>query len=209
MERVEHASLRRRAGLLPARRPATIGLPMQLRASTAPPQARRRPAPVLFYLAGLTCTEETFTIKAGAQRVAAELGLMLVAPDTSPRDTRHRRAPTPSWDFGHGAGFYLDATPGAVGRALPHGKLRRARAARAVVAAASARTRRASASFGHSMGGHGALTLALRHPGAVPSAVGVRADRRADAAARGASRRSAAYLGDGPQRLGRRTTPAR
>ena len=65
--------------------------------------------PVLYYLAGLTCTEETFTIKAGAQRLAAELGLMLVAPDTSPRGGGCR-VTTPSWDFGHGAGFYVDAT---------------------------------------------------------------------------------------------------
>src|SRR5580658_9859073 len=74
-----------------------------------PPQAGVRPVPALYYLAGLTCTEETFMIKAGAQRLAAELGLMLVAPDTSPRDV-----PLPgdrdSWDFGVAAGFYLDAT---------------------------------------------------------------------------------------------------
>src|SRR5918995_1013147 len=74
-----------------------------------PPQAEKGPVPVLYYLAGLTCTEETFMVKAGAQRVAAELGLMLVAPDTSPRGV-----PLPgdseSWDFGVGAGFYVDAT---------------------------------------------------------------------------------------------------
>ncbi len=74
-----------------------------------PPQAERGKVPVLYYLAGLTCTEETFMTKAGAQRRASELGLMLVAPDTSPRGV-----PLPgdseSWDFGVGAGFYVDAT---------------------------------------------------------------------------------------------------
>jgi len=74
-----------------------------------PPQAEERPVPVLYYLAGLTCTEETFMIKAGAQRVAAELGLMLVAPDTSPRKVRFE-GDDASWDFGLGAGFYVDAT---------------------------------------------------------------------------------------------------
>ncbi len=86
----------------------TIGLPMRF-AVYRPPQAEHGPVPALFYLAGLTCTEETFAIKAGAQRVAAELGLMLVMPDTSPRDTGVAGADA-SWDFGTGAGFYLDAT---------------------------------------------------------------------------------------------------
>jgi S-formylglutathione hydrolase len=72
-------------------------------------RARARPVPVLVYLAGLTCNEETFAIKAGAQRVAAELGLMLVTPDTSPRGTGVEGADA-AWDFGTGAGFYLDAT---------------------------------------------------------------------------------------------------
>ena len=73
-----------------------------------PPQAADGPVPVLFYLAGLTCTEETFPIKAGAQRAAAELGLMLVAPDTSPRGA-NVPGEAANWDFGVGAGFYLDA----------------------------------------------------------------------------------------------------
>ena len=74
-----------------------------------PPQAEQGKVPVLYYLAGLTCTEETFVIKAGAQRIAAELGLMLVTPDTSPRDTGIEGA-TGDWEFGEAAGFYLDAT---------------------------------------------------------------------------------------------------
>ena len=85
-----------------------IGLAMRF-SVFVPPQAANGPVPVLFYLAGLTCTEETFPIKAGAQRLAAELGLMLVAPDTSPRDARIP-GEADAWDFGVGAGFYLDAT---------------------------------------------------------------------------------------------------
>ncbi|MGH8216297.1 MAG: S-formylglutathione hydrolase [Rhodanobacteraceae bacterium] len=128
-----------------------------------PPQAANGKVPVLFYLAGLTCTAETFPIKAGAQRVAAELGLMLVSPDTSPRDTGIEGA-TDDWQFGEGAGFYVDATqapwssrfqmetytveelPKLIGERFP------ADLARCGI-------------MGHSMGGHGALTLALRHPG--------------------------------------------
>jgi len=84
------------------------GLPMRF-SLYQPPQARSGPVPVLFFLAGLTATDETFAIKAGAQRVAAELGLMLVSCDTSPRNTGLEGA-TRDWDFGEGAGFYLDAT---------------------------------------------------------------------------------------------------
>lgn len=126
-----------------------------------PPQADDRPVPVLFYLAGLTCTEETFAIKAGAQRVAAQLGIMLVAPDTSPRKVRFP-GDDASWDFGLGAGFYVDATQAPwsqhyrmysyVTRELPE----------VVATLASVRTERMSI-FGHSMGGHGALVCALRN----------------------------------------------
>mgnify|MGYP001191853084 CR=1 FL=1 len=75
-----------------------------------PPQAAIRKVPVLTYLSGLTCTEETFMIKSGAQRVAAELGLMLVSPDTSPRGDDVPGDPAAAYDFGLGAGFYLNAT---------------------------------------------------------------------------------------------------
>ncbi|HRO58609.1 MAG TPA: alpha/beta hydrolase-fold protein, partial [Burkholderiaceae bacterium] len=86
----------------------TIGLPMQF-SLYLPPQARERSVPLLVYLAGLTCTEETFPVKAGAQRVAAELGLALLAPDTSPRGA-DVPGEADDWDFGVGAGFWLDAT---------------------------------------------------------------------------------------------------
>jgi len=127
-----------------------------------PPQARERRVPVLYYLAGLTCSEETFMIKAGAQRLAAELGLMLVAPDTSPRQPR-LPGDDASWDFGLGAGFYVDATQAPwsahyrmysyVSRELP-----------ALVAAHFHVLPDRQGIFGHSMGGHGALVCALRNP---------------------------------------------
>ena len=125
-----------------------------------PDRAGRVPA--LLFLAGLTCTEETFAIKAGAQRVAAELGLALVTPDTSPRDTGIIGA-TGDWEFGEGAGFWLDATQApyagrfamesAVVRELPM-------LLDAHFGVESAR----QGITGHSMGGHGALTIALRNP---------------------------------------------
>ncbi len=139
-----------------------IGLPMKF-GVFVPPQAAHGPVPVLFYLAGLTCTEETFAIKAGAQRLAAELGLMLVSPDTSPRDTGIEGA-SAAWDFGHGAGFYLDATetPWSAHFRMESWITRELR--ELVLAQFPARSDRVGL-FGHSMGGHGALTLALRHPG--------------------------------------------
>jgi S-formylglutathione hydrolase len=74
-----------------------------------PPQAASESVPVLYYLSGLTCTEENFTTKAGAQQFAAKYGVMLVAPDTSPRNTGIP-GENDDWDFGSGAGFYVDAT---------------------------------------------------------------------------------------------------
>lgn len=121
-----------------------------------------KPRKVLYVLAGLECNEQTFATKAGAQRVAAELGLVLVTPDTSPR-TKRFPGDDASWDFGVGASFYVDATekpwseayqmhtylaqelPGLVEAELGLGGLPRG-------------------IMGHSMGGHGALTLALNHP---------------------------------------------
>ena len=79
-------------------------------AAFVPRRAAQHPVPVVWYLSGLTCTEENFTVKAGAQRIAAELGLLLIAPDTSPRGDAVPGDPASSYDFGLGAGFYVDAT---------------------------------------------------------------------------------------------------
>jgi len=138
-----------------------IGLPMRF-AVFQPQQAQQRKVPVLFYLAGLTCTEETFTIKAGAQRVAAQLGLMLVACDTSPRNTGIP-GEADDWEFGSGAGFYLNATqaPWSQYFRMYDYVLRELREAVLGQFGASAQQ---VGIFGHSMGGHGALVLALRNP---------------------------------------------
>ncbi|EJL94326.1 S-formylglutathione hydrolase [Herbaspirillum sp. CF444] len=137
-----------------------IGLPMRF-SVFAPPQARQGPVPVLFFLAGLTCTEETFMIKGGAQRIAAELGVMLVAPDTSPRGA-NIPGESDAWDFGIGAGFYLDATQEPWSRHYRMGSYVAQELLQLVLAEFPARADRVGI-FGHSMGGHGALTLALRH----------------------------------------------
>jgi len=140
---------------------AEIGLDMRF-AVYQPPQAQAGRVPVLVYLAGLTCTEETFPIKAGAQRVAAELGLMLVCPDTSPRGA-NIAGEADAWDFGVGAGFYVDAT------AAPWSKYYRmyshvTRELPAIVASNFPADIARQGIFGHSMGGHGALVCALRNP---------------------------------------------
>ena len=121
------------------------------------------PFPVLTYLAGLTCTEETFLIKAGAVPHAAAAGIMLVAPDTSPRG-HNVPGEAESWDFGLGAGFYLDATR-TPWSANWHMESYVAAELPALIAANFPADPARQAIFGHSMGGHGALTLALRHPG--------------------------------------------
>lgn len=143
-----------------------IGLPMRF-SVYLPPQAKGGNVPALLYLAGLTCNEETFMTKAGAQRYAAEAGIALIAADTSPRGAG---APgeSDSWDFGVGAGFYLDATEEPwvqhyrmesyiVGELLP------------LLADELPIAGDRLGITGHSMGGHGALTLAMRHPGVFKS----------------------------------------
>lgn len=139
------------------------GLNMKFSVFLPPKAVMGEKVPALIYLAGLTCKEETFMAKAGAQRLAAELNIALICPDTSPRGAS-LAGESASWDFGVGAGFYLDATTKPwglhwrmesyilndllplVGKKLPVDMER-------------------LGIFGHSMGGHGALTLALRHPG--------------------------------------------
>ena len=119
--------------------------------------------PVLIYLAGLTCNEETFATKAGAQRFAARHGLALVTPDTSPRGA-NVPGQAESWDFGVAAGFYLDAKQPPWSR---HWRMESYIVTEllALLAEALPLDVQRCGLFGHSMGGHGALTLALRHPG--------------------------------------------
>jgi len=138
----------------------TLGCTMRF-AIYLPPQAGHARCPVLYWLSGLTCTEQNFITKAGAQRHAAEHGLILVAPDTSPRGADV--ADAEQYDLGQGAGFYVDATQDPwrahyrmhdyVAHELP-----------ALVERHFPATDARSIS-GHSMGGHGALVLTLRHPG--------------------------------------------
>lgn len=141
---------------------AVCGVPMTV-SVYLPPQAGSGPVPTWWWLSGLTCTDQNFVTKAGAQRVAAELGVAIVAPDTSPRGAQVPGDPDGAWDFGHGASWYVDATeapwsswyrvatwlldelPTALGE-LPLDLGRQGLS-------------------GHSMGGHGALVLALRSPG--------------------------------------------
>lgn len=127
-----------------------------------PPQAAQAPVPALYFLAGLTCTEETFVIKAGAQRLAADLGLMLVACDTSPRGL-NLPGDAESWDFGVGAGFYLDATQAPWAAHYRMSQYINVELPALIESQFPARNDRRGL-FGHSMGGHGALVNALRHP---------------------------------------------
>ena len=136
---------------------ATTGTPMTLSVFVPPGEG---PFPVLIWLSGLTCTEDNFTSKAGAYRAAAEHGLIIVAPDTSPRG--EGVADDPAYDLGQGAGFYVDATeaPWAAHFRMESyvtGEL-------VALVDAEFPTTKSRGISGHSMGGHGALTLALRHP---------------------------------------------
>ena len=127
-----------------------------------PPQTRSQSVPILYYLSGLTCNEENFITKAGAQRSAAELGIMLVAPDTSPRNTGIPNE-NEEWDLGSGAGFYVDATQtpwdkyyqmySYITQELPE-----------LIAANFPVKADKQSVMGHSMGGHGALICALKNP---------------------------------------------
>ncbi|MDB5969196.1 MAG: S-formylglutathione hydrolase [Hydrocarboniphaga sp.] len=127
-----------------------------------PPQAAQRPVPALYYLAGLTCTEETFMIKAGAQRVAAQLGLMLIACDTSPRGL-NLPGDAEAWDFGVGAGFYLDAAAAPWATNYRMSSYINDELPALIEANFPARGDKRGI-FGHSMGGHGALVAALSKP---------------------------------------------
>ncbi|MET3133667.1 S-formylglutathione hydrolase [Oxalobacteraceae bacterium GrIS 1.11] len=137
-----------------------IGLPMRFSVFIpAAPEGTKLPA--LFYLAGLTCNEETFMSKGGAQRVAASEGLILIAPDTSPRGAAIA-GDAEAWDFGVGAGFYVDATVAPWNR---HYRMYSyIHELRELVLQELPVAPQRVGIFGHSMGGHGALVLALRNP---------------------------------------------
>lgn len=139
----------------------TICLPIKF-SVYLPPQAAHGRVPALFYLAGLTCTEETFPIKAGAQQFAAQHGLALVAPDTSPRGAGVP-GETDAWDFGVGAGFYVDATEAPWSTHYRMYSYIVDELRETVIGELPIDGARLGI-FGHSMGGHGALVLALRNP---------------------------------------------
>lgn len=128
-----------------------------------PPQLEQGPVPVLFWLSGLTCNEQNFITKAGGQEHAAKHGIMIVCPDTSPRGHPSIEGEDDSWDFGTGAGFYLDATEDKyskhyrmfsyVTKELPQ------------LIRDNYKVTDKMGVFGHSMGGHGAMVCALKSPG--------------------------------------------
>ncbi len=190
---------------------AAIGLPMRF-SVFLPPQALTGKVPALFYLAGLTCTEETFMAKAGAQRVAAQLGMMLIAPDTSPREA-NLPGETHSWDMGVGAGFYVDATEAPWDRHYRmYSHILELYAL--VVREFPVQPDRIGI-FGHSMGGHGALVLALRNPDLFKT-VSAFAPVCAPSQSHWGIKAFSAYLGDNQERwqqydasalMERRTTP--
>ena len=140
---------------------AALGCDMKFAVYLPPAALRGEPCPVLYWLSGLTCTEQNFITKAGAQQHAAEHGLVIVAPDTSPRG--EAVANDPAYDLGQGAGFYVNATQAPW---APHFRMEDyvVDELPALVEAHFPVTA-ARAISGHSMGGHGALSLALKHPG--------------------------------------------
>nr|WP_315235788.1 S-formylglutathione hydrolase [uncultured Albidiferax sp.] len=139
-----------------------IGLPMKF-SVYLPPQANHGRVPALLYLAGLTCNEETFMTKAGAQQYAAQHGLALIAPDTSPRGA-NVPGETDDWDFGLAASFYIDATETPWSTHYRMESYLTKELLPAIASELPIDPQRVGI-FGHSMGGHGALTLALKHPG--------------------------------------------
>ena len=140
---------------------STLGCRMRFAAYV--PDDLEGPAPTLLWLSGLTCTEDNFTAKAGAQRVASELGLVILAPDTSPRGEGVPDDPDGAWDFGLGAGFYVDATEAPWSRHYRMRSYVEQELRELAVAELPVDDARMGIS-GHSMGGHGALTIALRSP---------------------------------------------
>ena len=133
-------------------------------AAFVPELANSQELPVVYFLSGLTCTEENFTHKAGAQRIASNLGLILIMPDTSPRGANVPDDVNGAYDFGLGAGFYVDATVAPFSENYRMRSYIEKELPDLVASSLNIDTNRA-AIMGHSMGGHGALTIALRNPG--------------------------------------------
>jgi len=161
MERIEHHACFGGRQEVWKHASSTLGCEMRFGVYLPPAALAGQRCPVLYWLSGLTCSEQNFITKAGAQAHAAEHGLILVAPDTSPRG--EGVANDAAYDLGQGAGFYLNATQSPW---APHFRMEDyvvQELPALVEAQFQASERRAI--FGHSMGGHGALTLALRHPG--------------------------------------------
>lgn len=146
---------------------STLNCDMSFSVYLPPGANAEAPVPVIYWLSGLTCTDENFVQKAGAQRYAAEHNVALITPDTSPRGERVPDDPEGAWDFGYGAGFYLDATVrpwsqnyqmySYITRELP------------ALIEQEFPVQNKKAIMGHSMGGHGALTIALKNPEAYTS----------------------------------------
>ncbi len=129
-----------------------------------PPAAASGRVPLLYWLSGLTCSDQNFVQKAGAQRYAAEHGVAILAPDTSPRGDEVPDDPEGAWDFGLGAGFYLNATQAPWNSHYQMYDYITEELPPLVAAEFSAIDSERAAIFGHSMGGHGALVIALRNP---------------------------------------------
>ena len=146
---------------------SSVGLPMRFSVFLPALAIAGDRVPALIYLAGLTCNEETFMTKAGAQRRAAELGIALIAPDTSPRGAGIA-GESDAWDFGLAASFYLDATQEPWSKHYRMETYLTQELVSVIGEHLPINTQRLGL-FGHSMGGHGALTLALRHPGVFKS----------------------------------------
>lgn len=139
-----------------------IGLPMRFSVYLPPQALAGDICPAVMFLAGLTCTEETFMTKAGAQAIAAREGLILIAPDTSPRGA-NLPGDSEAWDFGVAAGFYLDATEQPWAKHYRMHSYIIKELIPLLLASLPIDAKRLGI-MGHSMGGHGALVLALRHP---------------------------------------------
>lgn len=143
-------------------RSAVLGCDMQFSVFVPPQALNGQAVPVVYWLSGLTCTDENFSTKAGAQQYAAELGLLLIMPDTSPRGEGVADDPEGAYDLGLGAGFYVNATQAPWDRHYRMYDYITKELPDLVESEFSVTDRRAIS--GHSMGGHGALTIALREP---------------------------------------------